>query len=397
VPDAVSAEAKPGRRNLQILSWVSFVQDVGSEMLYPILPLYLTGVLGAPAVAVGAMEGVAEAVAALLKIASGRFSDGRRRRPFISGGYAISAAGKLLIAVAFSWPLAVAGRVLDRVGKGIRTSPRDALIAGESARSGRGRAFGMQRAANSAGAFLGPLIGLGLYEMLDHQIRWVLLVSVVPAVAAVMLTGLIREQTALPKRSRDPKYGPLPTAYWRTVAFVTIFSLVSFSDALVILRAKALGLSFEAIIGAYVLFNFTYSVLSYPAGYIADRLPRYLVYATGMALFGVAFLGLGMASSGIWVWFLFPVYGAFMALTEGVGRAWVSDHLQDSRTGFGLGVFNGLTGVAALVAGLWAGFAWGVDGRLPLVISGTIGLLLAGLLAAIGHRAFSNRAPTPTP
>lgn len=375
-------------RNVVVLSWVSLVADVSSEMLYPLLPIFLTATLGAAPVAVGAIEGAADATSAALKAASGRWADRRTaRRPLVALGYSLSAIGKALVALATGWPLVLLARVTDRFGKGIRTSPRDAIIAGETPAELRGRAFGFHRAADTTGAVIGPLLGLALYELLDHRLRVVFAVAVLPAVVSVALIGLVRERPRAMHRETtftgDVRFG---APYWRVLAAVTAFGLVNFSDALLLLRAHELGLSVGAVIGVYVLYNLSYAALSYPAGAVSDRLPRHRVFALGIAVFAVAYVGLGAVTTGAWVWLLLPVYGAYTALTDGVGKAWVSTLVDDAHTGRALGVFHGATGGATLVAGVWAGLAWGDGGRVPLVVAGAVAAVVALALGTAGGR-----------
>jgi len=372
---------------VRVLAWVSFFQDTASELLYPVLPLFLVGPLGAPVAVVGLVEGIAEGTAAVTKAVSGRLADVRRRRPMIAAGYGLSSVSKLLIGFAAAWPLVLVARFSDRLGKGIRTSPRDALIADETPPAARGRAFGFHRAADSAGAVAGPLLGLVLYELLDHRIRPLFFVAFVPAAVSAGLVAFVRERprhapaAAAPERRPQP----LPGRYWRVVGLLTLFGLVNFSDALLILRARELGLGFAGVVGAYVLYNVTYAALSYPAGVLSDRVPRRVVFAGGLAVFAVAYTGLGLATSPAWVWVLLPLYGCYTALTDGVGKAWISDLVPASATGTGLGVYYGLTGGAAVLAGVWAGMAWSGDGRLPLLVSGSAVAVLALALATSGR------------
>jgi MFS family permease len=373
-------------RNAIVLSWVSFFQDAASELLYPVFPLFITVTLGAPASVLGLIEGVAEGTASVGKALSGRLADRFRRRPLIALGYGISSAAKPFIGLAGVWPVAMAGRFVDRVGKGLRTSPRDALLAADTPPEIRGRAFGFHRAADTAGAVVGPLLGLALYELLDHRLRPLFFVAAVPAAISVGLIALVREHPPAEDEASEPVVprspAELPARYWRVVGVLALFSLANFSDALLILRAKALGLSFVSVIVAYTLYNATYAGLSLPAGIVSDRLPRRLVYATGLLIFAIAYIGLGLARSGGWVWVLLPLYGGYTALTDGVGKAWVADLLPASALGSGLGLFQGVIGGCTLVASVWAGLAWGGDGATPLVISGAVvGVLAVGLLA----------------
>ena len=220
-------------------------------------------------------------------------------------------------------------------------------------------------------------------------------VAAVPAAISVALIALVRERPlpapAVGARATEPTGRPqvqrhqLSGRYWRVVIVLAVFGLANFSDALLILRAKDLGLSFASIIFVYALYNLVYAGLSLPAGIVSDRLPRRVVYATGLAVFAVAYLGLGLVHSPGWVWVLLPVYGAYTALTDGVGKAWVSDLLPAGTMGAGLGLFQGITGGCALVASIWAGLAWNGNGRLPLQVSGVIVAVLALLLLTAGR------------
>jgi MFS family permease len=281
-------------------------------------------------------------------------------------------------------------RFVDRVGKGIRTSPRDALIAGDTPPEIRGRAFGFHRAADSAGAVVGPLLGLGLYELLNHELRPLFLLAAIPAVLSVACIAFVRESPRVAPASGAalPKvpFRALPRRYWRVVGFLTVFALLNFSDALVLLRANELGLGFVGITLAYALYNLVYSGLSLPAGIASDKRSRRTVFVAGLIPFAIAYTGLGLATGSALVWVLLPVYGAFTALTDGVARAWVADLLPPEALGTGIGLYQGLTGVAALGAGLWAGFSWGGDGKLPLLVSGIGAAAIAALLLADSRR-----------
>jgi MFS family permease len=375
-------------RNVRVLSAVSFFQDAASELLYPVMPLFITGVLGAPPSVLGLIEGVAEGTASVGKAVSGRLADRFRRKPLVALGYGISSVSKPLIGLAQGWGLVLAARFTDRVGKGVRTSPRDALIAADTPPEIRGAAFGFHRAADTAGAVVGPLIGLALYELLDHELRPLFFVAFVPAAISVALIALVREHPPPPEQIAEarrepllPSPGILPRRYWRVVVPVALFGLVNFSDAFIILRASDLGLGFVSIVLAYVLYNVVYAGLSYPAGSLSDRVPRRFVFAGGLVIFAIAYVGLGLADDSAWVWLLLPLYGAYTALTDGVAKAWVSDLLPAPVLGTGLGLFQAITGGCALVAGIWAGFAWGDDGSTPLIVAGVVAAFAAGVVA----------------
>ena len=381
-----SLDISPGRvarlpRNIIILSWVSLMQDAASEMLYPILPIFVTVTLGASPAILGVIEGIAEGTASILKAVSGKLSDRRRKRPFITVGYSLSAVAKPMIGLALGWPLVLFARFTDRAGKGIRTSPRDALIASETTDETRGAAFGFHRAMDSAGAVLGPLLGLGLYQLLNHRLRPLFFAAFIPAALSVMLIGFVKEKPIVKiPHEQDSPPGPLPKRYWRAVAFVSLFSLINFSDTFILLRAKQLGLGNVALILAYVLYNIAYSLLSYPAGKLSDRIPRRYVFAAGLVIFGVCYGGMGLAKTATAVWVLLPLYGAYTALTDGVGKAWISSLLPKHVMGSGLGYFHAITGISVLLASFWAGFAWGENGRTPLLVSGAIAIVLGAVL-----------------
>src|SRR4051794_22527169 len=230
------------------------------------MPLFITGVLGAPPSVLGLIEGVAEGTASVGKAVSGRLADRFKRRPLIALGYGLSSISKPIIGLAQGWGLVLVARFSDRVGKGVRTSPRDALIAADTPPEMRGAAFGFHRASDTAGAVVGPLLGLALYELFDHNLRPLFFVAFVPALISVALIAFVREHPPAPaevaKARSEPilaSPGILPRRYWRVVALLGVFGLVNFSDVFIILRASDLGLGFVSIILAYVLYNLVYA------------------------------------------------------------------------------------------------------------------------------------------
>jgi len=393
-PDRGEADIEGGRRgwltrNVAVLSGVSFLQDAASELLYPILPIFLTTVLGAPVAAVGVVEGAADGVAAISKTVTGRLADRWRRPPLIAAGYGLAALGKLLIALATAWPLVAAGRGVDRIGKGIRGAPRDALLVTDIPAGQRGRVFGFHRAADTAGAVVGPLLGVGLYELLDHRFRPLLWIALVPAVASAALVRAVRDPRPAPTRSSTGQRSAtakLPVRFWRVLAVLTVFGLVNFPDALLLLRLHDLGMSTAVVVLAYAGYNLAYAALSYPAGRLADRLPARLVYACGLGFFALGYLGLAVVRTLPAAIVVLVLYGGFNACTDGVGKAWISNLVTGTVQGSAQGVYQGATGLAVLLAGLWAGLAWGGDGTVPLLISGIVGAAIALVLLAAGIR-----------
>ncbi len=378
-------------RNLAVLSGVSLLQDAASELVYPVLPVFITVTLGAPAVAVGLVEGLAEGVSSITKVVAGRFSDRFRRRPLIAVGYGLAAVGKGVVAVATLWPVVLVGRAVDRVGKGVRGAPRDALLVTDIPVSARGRALGFHRSADTAGAVLGPGIGLAVYELVNHSVRPLLILAVLPAVASVLLVAAVREhpeqaRTAAAALRNPVRWGELPARFWRVAAVLALFSLVNFPDALVLLRLHDIGFSLGPLMGAYMTYNAVYALLSYPAGALSDRLPRGRVFGVGLLFFAIAYLGLGATHSEPVAWLLLTAYGAYTALTDGVGKAWISTLVPNRVQGSAQGAFQGMTGAGVLVAGTWAGLAWGDAGQLPLLVAGAVGALFALLLVAAPGR-----------
>ncbi len=371
-------------RNVRVLAAVSFLQDTASELLYPLLPIYLTTVLGAPPAVVGAIEGAAEGAASLTKVAVGPLGDRFARRPLIAAGYGMAALGKVLVAVAGAWPGVLAGRVVDRLGKGIRGVPRDALLVEGIDSGSRGRVFGFHRAMDTLGAVAGPLIGLAGYELLDRQIAPLLYIAIIPAVLSVLLILLVREKPRPTTRSSRQSIlsgmRGLPRRYWRVTGVVVGFGLVNFPDALLLLRLNEIGFGVIEVILAYVTYNLVYALASFPAGLLADRVPRSAVFGIGLVFFAVGYIGLGLTTDPVLAWALIGVYGLFAACTDGVGKAWASSLVDADRQATAQGVFQGGSGLAILMAGVWAGLFWGADGRLPLLISGVVGGCFATVL-----------------
>ena len=364
-------------RNLKTLSAVSFTQDAASELLYPILPIFITVTLGAPVVVVGMIEGLAEGAAAITKLISGKISDGRARRPIIFLGYLLAAIGKLLVALAFVWPIALLGRVVDRLGKGIRGAPRDALLVMDIPVEDRGKAIGFHRAADTAGAVVGPLIGLLIIHFAHGSLRTVLWIALIPAVLSVFLIKFVKE-TAPPKRvDASAGHGVLPAELKRLVLLMGIFGLVNFPDALILLHLHQIGFSTFQVVALYALFNLSYALLAYPLGALADRIPKHRIFAGGLFAFAIAYIGLSQTDSKWISILLLLIYGGFAACNDAVGKSWVAKIAPNDRQGSAQGLFQGVSGGAILIAGIWAGLSWGEFGNLPLLISGVVAIFVA--------------------
>ena len=375
-------------RNVVMLGLVSLFADISSEMVYPLIPLFLTSTLGAPVVAVGLIEGVAESTASLLKWVFGWFSDRIRRRvPFTLAGYALAAVAKPALAAAYVWPSALFVRFLDRSGKGIRTAPRDALIADSTDEAQRGRAFGLHRAMDTSGAIVGPLAALGLLAWFGgHNYRPIFLIAGIPGAISILLVLFVREIRHTPRTGTLPPLLSLNGYDRRFLQFVGVtllFSIGNSSDAFLVLRSKDVGLGATAIVLAYVLYNVAYAALSLPAGIRSDRIGRRPVLVAGFAIFALVYVGFALVSDGWMIWPLFIVYGAYIAFTEGVGKAYVSDLVPSDRRGTALGLYNASLGVMLLFSSIIGGALWSLIGPAATFAFGASTAAAAALLLLI--------------
>lgn len=377
-------------RNVIVLGIVSFFNDVASEMVYPIIPIFLTTVLGAPATVVGLIEGIAESTASILKVFSGWLSDKLRwRKPFVITGYLLSALSKIMLGLAGSWPGVLGARFIDRFGKGARTSPRDALIAESSAATSRGRSFGFHRALDTLGAVVGPLLGLWALSALGNNYRLIFLLTFLPAlVGAWLLLVAVQEkrlaQTAFPVSLNWKSLNP---SFKQFLLVSVIFALGNSSDAFLILRAKDLGLSVTLVVFAYVLFNLAYAIFSFPAGIVSDKIGPRRVLATGFVLFAVVYLLFGLIAQSVFLWFLFPLYGVYMALTEGVGKAYISNLVPSRNSGTAFGIYQTTIGLCTLAASLAAGLLWTyVNASAPFVFGAGTAIAAAVLFVSVAKQ-----------
>ena len=349
--------------NVLILGLVSFLTDVSSEMIYPLLPLFLTAVLGAGPALLGVIEGVAESTAALLKLASGIWSDRvRRRKPLVLAGYGLSSLARPLVAVA-TGPLAVLViRFADRIGKGVRTSPRDALIADSVAPELRGRAFGFHRAMDHAGALLGPLLAAALLATWVDDLRVVFALAAIPGALAVLLIVLkVRESAAreLAPSSPDGFLTLVPRGTLRRYLLILfLFTLGNSTDAFLLLRASELGVRAAHIPLLWAFFHVVKMVSVYPFGALSDRLGRRRMILAGWGVYALAYIGFGLAQATWQIWALFAFYGIFYGLTEGTEMALLADLADPAQRGAAFGWYNFAIGIGALPASLLFGAIW---------------------------------------
>ncbi|MBS1705174.1 MAG: MFS transporter [Armatimonadetes bacterium] len=356
----------PLSTTVRTLGLVSLFTDVSSEMVYPVNPVFLTRVLGAPAWVLGLVEGAAEATASLLKLYSGAKSDRLgARKPLTVLGYSMAAVSKPIIGLAGPWGAMFAARLLDRAGKGIRSAPRDALIAEASTPDQRGRAFGLHRSLDTAGAVLGPLCGYAFLRAYPDAFRSLYFLAFIPALIGVLLLVLfVRERAKKPGENppAEPKkaftWAGLDPSYKRFLLVLTIFSIGNSSDAFLLLRAQGNGFAAESLLLLYAFFNVVEACLGYAVGSLSDRVGRRPMIAFGYATFAIVYLGFAWMPSPIAVWPLFVVYGLYYTCTQGVQRAFAADLAHPDRRGAELGAFHMLVGLAALPASLLAGFLY---------------------------------------
>lgn len=371
-------------RNIYALGAVSFLTDVSSEMIYPLLPAFLTTVLGASPAFLGLIEGAADTTAALLKLASGWWSDRvHRRKPLVLVGYTIASVMRPLVAIAHTASQVLAIRVSDRVGKGIRNSPRDALIADSVDPSIRGRAFGFHRSADHLGAFVGPLIAFALLHWGHVTMRHVFWLAVVPgalAVAAVVIG--VRE---VPRRAARAAGGPdlrqrLDARFWAYLAVIFLFTLGNSTDAFLLLRAQQLGVAVALAPILWAFLHLVKSASSTPGGALSDRVGRTATLIAGWLVYAAVYLAFAFASRQWHAWALFAAYGVFFGLTEGSERALVSDIVPADRRGAAFGWYYLAIGLGALPASIIFGVLWD---RLGSAVAFEFGAAMA-LAAVVG-------------
>jgi len=370
---AAKGWSAPGRkkmpRNVIVMGLVSLFNDISSEMIYPIVPIFLTTILQAPASAVGLIEGVAESTASLLKMISGWLSDRlKKRKIFVTIGYSLSGAAKFLIGLAQAWPFVLFARFIDRFGKGTRTAARDALILESVAPENRGKAFGLHRSMDSAGAVIGPLLALLLIYLYQNNFRLIFFIAGIPSFFGVLLLILFVKEKIRSGRPAVPakplaanyqfRWQELDPAFKKFLMISVIFAIGNSSDAFLILRAQDLGLAAALTVAAYVLFNLTYSFFSYPAGMIVDKIGAKKILTLGYWLFAAVYLALGLVQQSFWIWFIFPVYGLYMALTDGVSKAYIAQMVPVEKSGTAFGAYLMFTGLCMFIASFAAGLLW---------------------------------------
>jgi MFS family permease len=372
--------------NVRSLGLVSFFADLSSEIAYPLFPIFVTSVLGLPVAVLGLIEGIAEATASITKYPFGQAADYTgRRRPFVLAGYTLGGLGKLVIALAAGWPLALAGRFTDRLGKGMRTAPRDDLIAANTRPGQQGLAFGLHRSMDTLGAVLGPLIALALVQA-HVSLRWIFAIAVVPGLLSVLAIVLfVREHRERPRRSAFRLTLPASPAFRWLLAGALLFAVGNSSDMFILLKARDVGMGTSAVILLYVLYNVVYSAASLPLGGLSDRVGQYPLVLTGYALFAAVYLGFAAAASGWALAGLFAAYGLYIAATEGTSKALIGRAIPTGERASALGLYYTATGLASFAASTVGGALWSAVGPWATFAFGAAAARAAAALMLLGR------------
>ncbi|RAM51892.1 MAG: MFS transporter [Hapalosiphonaceae cyanobacterium JJU2] len=381
-------------RNVWILGFVSLLTDISTKMIDSILPLFLVSTLGADLLTVGLIEGIAESTASVLKVFSGILSDYfRQRKQLAVIGYGLSTLVKPLFAIASSPVWVLIARFGDRVGKGIRVAPRDALVADVTNKANLGAAYGLRQSLDTIGAFTGPIVTFVLISMFGQNFQLVFWVALIPSIFAVILLAVFIQEpkTQFEQTQKNPlnrnSLKSLGKEYWTLVAVALLFNLGNSSDAFLLLQAQQVGISTALVPLTIVVMNLTYFLSAYPAGLLSDRIGRLGLLVSGFFLYALTYLGFAFTSASWQVWVLFMLYGLYQGMSKGILSAMVAETVPSSLRGTAFGFINLAIGVALLVASILAGSLWELLGSKATFITGGIFAIVAtGLLLASKRR-----------
>jgi len=367
-----------------VLSLVSFFTDFASEMLYPITPIFLTSALGASMSIVGLLEGIAEITAGFLKGYFGNLSDKiGKRSMFVVAGYSLSGIVKSLPGLVASVPIVIISRIGDRIGKGMRTAPRDALLA-SYANGNSGAVFGFHRSMDTFGAVVGPLTALALLYFIPNQYQTIYLISLIPSVFAIGFAFAVKDKSMIRKEGKKTyvqSFKSAPREFKILLVLFTLFSFVNSSDVFLILKSKEISSSDTIAILGYVFYNLIYAAASFPIGILADKFGKKNLFVIGLTIFSVVYFGFAFTNSQMLIWILFSFYGIYAASTEGVAKAWVSDLIPDEWRGSAIGLLTSLSSFAIMFGSIFTGVLWDNFGsQVPFIISGVVSFLIAVVL-----------------
>ncbi len=375
-------------KNVIVLGFVSLLNDTASEMIYPLLPIFITKVLGLSALTLGTIEGIAESSASLLKILGGYLSDRLRKRKIIALiGYSISAISKPLLGLAETGSSVMFLRLIDKAGKGIRTSPRDALIADSTEPSLYGKAFGFHRSMDTLGAILGPAIAFVLLPKINFNYRTLFMLTAIPGAFAVMILAFHVKEIISLKPTEKPTWKSLkelPRTLKLFLAITLIFSLGNSSNTFLLLRAQEIGAPSAILPLMWLFVNVCYTFSAYYGGVLSDRLGRINMIFIGFLIYSFTYAGLAFAKTTSYAWLLFGLYGIYLGITDGVERAFIADMTPEHIRGTAYGIYHTLTGIALFPASLLTGFLWDKYGSsFALSICAGLSLISAGLLLTL--------------
>ncbi len=382
------APAKPRRyfvglsRNTFLLASASLFADISTEMLYPVLPIFLTQTLKASGTIVGLVEGVAQATQNIVQGFSGSLSDRlQRRKPIALVGYLLAAIAKPLMGVATVWQGVLGGRFLDRLGTGTRSAPRDALIASSANAANRGKAFGLEGVGDNAGAFLGPLFAILLLIVFEFDIRTIFYLAIIPGLLAFMMVLFVKERPvkATAKSKIDVSLKRFPRAYWKYLLAIALFGIGNSSNAFLILQTKDIGVSLTMTILIYAGFNLVAALISYPAGFLSDRLGRRSILLVSFAIFLLTYLGFSLSRNIALIAALFVFYGLYQGIFRSVGKALASDYVPTQLRASGVGWYNTTVGLSGLAASLVAGWLWDQVGHPAVFLFGATFAVVGGI------------------
>jgi MFS family permease len=372
-------------RSTAYLALASFFADVSTELLYPILPVFLTQTLRASGSVVGLVEGVAEATQDIVQGFSGWLSDTlRRRKPIALLGYIIAATAKPLIGLSTAWPGVLGARFMDRFGTGLRSAPRDALVASSVQETNRGKAFGLESAGDNLGAFIGPLLGVFLLATLHVPLRTIFYLATIPGLFAVSMIALVKERhaTVTAKSTLDVNIGRFPARYWKYLLAIALFGVGNSSNSFLILQTRDIGVSLPTTILIYAAFNLVAAAISYPAGSWSDRFGRRNVLAIAFIIFVMTYLGFAVTRNVMAVAACFVLYGLYQGIARSVGKALATDLVPSALRASGLGWYSATTGLLGLMASVVAGQLWDRVGH-PAVFFYGAAFATAGSVALI--------------
>jgi len=373
-------------RQVIILSLVSLFTDIASEMLYPVTPIFLTAVLGSSMAVVGMIEGIAEVTSGFLKGYFGILSDNLGKRSiFVVIGYGISALSKPLPGIFPSLSTVIISRTADRVGKGIRTAPRDALL-GSYSNGNSGAIFGFHRAMDTLGAALGPLLALIILYFSTNDYKLVFLIAFIPSIIAVAFTILVKDRkpgTLIHEKKKFLEFWrDSPKQYKSVLLLLTMFSFVNSSDVFLILKSNDISQSGTLAILSYVFYNLIYAAFSFPLGRLSDKFGKAKIYSSGLLIFSVVYLGFALTSSLLLIWILFAFYGLYAASSEGISKAWISDFVPYEQKGTAIGLLAMLNSFAIMLGSMLTGILWDQFGSfVPFMISSIVSLVIALIIA----------------